>query len=77
VRKTAPAPPPDYGATAVTEVVTLPNKPVIAVLNVPIEATAATATNPTIRAYSTKSCPCVSCHKYLQNSFIDIGSFPI
>src|ERR1039457_4808414 len=39
-------------------------------------ATAATATKPTISAYSTKSCPCVSCHKFLQNVFIEITPFP-
>src|SRR5580765_2045046 len=50
------------------------------VLRVPVNegiaATAATATIPTMSAYSTRSWPSVSCHKSLKNVFIVYISFP-
>src|SRR5450759_1787067 len=71
----AAAPPTGYPAALVRTVVTLLKMVLICVAIAGTTATAATATKPTISAYSTKSCPCVSFHKFLQNVFIGIAPF--
>src|SRR5450759_2914823 len=73
----AAAPPTGYPAALVRTVVTLLKMVLICVAIAGTTATAATATKPTISAYSTRSCPCVSFQRFLQNVFIDIAPCPI